>query len=30
MPDQADAALADALRASRTAYSAPVRQELKL
>jgi curved DNA-binding protein len=30
MPDQADAALADALRASRTAYSAPVREELKL
>ncbi len=30
MPDQADAALADALRASRTAYGAPVREELKL
>jgi curved DNA-binding protein len=30
MPDKADPALADALRASSTAYSAPVRQELKL
>jgi DnaJ-class molecular chaperone len=30
MPDREDAALAEALRASRTAYSAPVREELKL
>jgi DnaJ-class molecular chaperone len=30
MPDKDDPALADALRASSTAYSAPVRQELKL
>jgi curved DNA-binding protein len=30
MPDKADPALADALRASSTAYSTPVRQELKL
>lgn len=30
MPDKDDPALADALRASRTAYSAPVRQELTL
>jgi DnaJ-class molecular chaperone len=30
MPDRADAALEDALRASHTAYSAPVREELKL
>jgi len=30
MPDRADAPLADALRASRTAYSKPVREELKL
>jgi curved DNA-binding protein len=30
MPDKADPALADALRASGAAYSTPVRQELKL
>lgn len=30
MPDREDPALADALRASRPAYSAPVREELKL
>jgi DnaJ-class molecular chaperone len=30
MPDKPDPALADALRASRGAYSAPVREELKL
>jgi curved DNA-binding protein len=30
MPDKADAALAEALRAGRAAYSAPVREELKL
>jgi curved DNA-binding protein len=30
MPDKADAALAEALRASSTTYSAPVREELKL
>lgn len=30
MPDQPDAALADALRAGRGAYGAPVREELKL
>jgi len=30
MPDRADAALAEALRASPTTYSAPVREELKL
>jgi curved DNA-binding protein len=30
MPDRADDALAEALRASRTIYSAPVREELKL
>jgi curved DNA-binding protein len=30
MPDKADTALADSLRAARSAYSAPVRQELKL
>jgi curved DNA-binding protein len=30
MPDQADAALADALRGARTAYSKPIRAELRL
>lgn len=30
MPDKADDALAEALRAGRTTYSAPVREELKL
>jgi curved DNA-binding protein len=30
MPDQADAALADALRGARAAYSTPVRAELRL
>jgi len=30
MPDRTDPALADALRAARDAYSAPVREELKL